>query len=178
MRLHLTTVQDIELRTYLFGAPERVAFLFHHPVPGPGDAAPGAEAHVSEVRLLDPNDYLHRDRHSVELAEHVRPALIRTAHQHGYAVAEAHAHGWPGPSTQFSPTDLDGLEQLGPHMTWRLPGRPYTALVLGPDSFDALQWHPDGRVTTIEALAVDGQREVPTGISVSYLAGVASGRTG
>jgi hypothetical protein len=52
----------------------------------------------------------------------VRPALIRIAHQHGYAVVEARAHHWPGPSARFSLIDLDGLEQLGPHMTWRLPG--------------------------------------------------------
>jgi hypothetical protein len=51
MRLHLTTVQDTELRTYLFGAPERVTFLFLHPVSG--DTIPGADAHVGEVRLLD-----------------------------------------------------------------------------------------------------------------------------
>jgi hypothetical protein len=91
---------------------------------------------------------------------------------------EAHAHRWLGPSTRFSPTDLDGLQQLGPHMTWRLPGRPYTALVLGPDSFDALQWHPDGRVTTIEALVVDGVHMAPAGVSVHYLAGVTGGSTG
>jgi hypothetical protein len=62
-------------------------------------------------------------------------------------------------------------------MTWRLPGRPYTALVLGPDSFDALQWHPDGRVTTIESLIVGEERTAPTGISISHLVGVTSGRT-
>jgi hypothetical protein len=59
----------------------------------------------------------------------------------------------------------------------RLPGRPYTALVLVPDSFDALQWHPDGRVTTIEALVVAEERTAPTGASVSAMAGVRSGRT-
>jgi hypothetical protein len=173
MRLHLTTAMYAELRTYLFGAPERVAFLLLHHVPG--DAASDVDAPVVGLRLLDPDDYLHRDRHGVELAEHVRPNVIRMAHQHGYAVVEAHAHGWPGPSTRFSRTDLDGLQQLGPHMTWRLPGRPYTALVLGPDSFDALQWHPDGRVSTIEALVADGQDMVPTGISVNHLAGVTTG---
>ena len=175
MRLHLTTAQHAELGTYLFGAAERVAFLFAHHAAV--DTAAATDVRVEEVRLLNRDDYLHRDRYGVELAEHVRPALIRTAHEHGYAVVEAHAHGWPGSSTRFSPTDLDGLEQLGPHMIWRLPGRPYTALVLGPDSFDALQWHPDGRVTTIEALIVDEVRTAPTGISVRCLAGVASGRT-
>ena len=173
MRLHLTATQYAELRTNLFGTPERLAFLFLHQVPC--DAEPWAVAHTSEVRLLDPSDYVRRNRHGVELAEHVRPALIHTAHQHGYAVVEAHAHDRPRPSTRFSPIDLDGLEQLGPHMTWRLPGRPYTAMVLGPDSFDALQWHPDGKVTAIKALVVDGEHTAPTGISANDLARITLG---
>jgi hypothetical protein len=36
-------------------------------------------------RLLNREDYLHRDRYGVELAEHMRAALIRSAHEHGYA---------------------------------------------------------------------------------------------
>jgi hypothetical protein len=175
VRLHLTAAQNAELRAYLFDVPERIAFLFLRL--GHGGAAPGVDAHVGDVRLLQPEDFLYRDRHGVELAEHVRPAVIRTAHQHGYAVAEAHAHNWPGPSTQFSWTDLDGLQRLGPHMTWRLPGRPYTALVFGPHSFDALQWHPDGRVTTVDALVADGKSSAPTGISLDCLAAVPPGRT-
>lgn len=167
MRLHLTAAQNADLRTYLFDLPERIVFLFIRP--GPGDAASGADARVGAVQLLEPGDYLHRDRHGVELAEHVRPAVIRTAHQHGYAVVEAHAHDWPGPSTRFSSTDLDGLQQLGPHMTWRLPGRPYTALVLGPEGFDALQWQSDGRVNTIDAFVVGGESKAPTGISLDRL---------
>jgi hypothetical protein len=175
VRLHLTAAHYADLRTYVFDLPERIAFLFLHL--DPGDAAPGADARVGAVRLLEPRDYLRRDRHGVELAEHVRPAVIRTAHQHGYAVVEAHAHDRPGPSTRFSSTDLDGLQQLGPHMTWRLPGQPYTALVLGPDSFDALQWHPDGRVTTIDALVAGGETAAPTGISLGCLDTVRHGRT-
>lgn len=169
MRLHLTGTQYTELRAHLFDAAERVAFLFTRL------AGSEHDAHVVEVRLLDEHDYQWRHGHGVELAEHVRPELIRTAHEHGYAVVEAHAHDWPGPRTQFSGIDLDGLCELGPHMTWRLPGRPYTALVLGPDSFDALQWHPGSEVTTIEALIVDGEHLCPTGLSIIRLADTPSG---
>jgi hypothetical protein len=105
-----------------------------------------------------------------------RLGLICVAHEHGNAVVEAHAHDWPGPNTRFSPVDLDGLGELGPHMTWRLPGRPYTALVLGRDSFDALQWHTGGEITTIEALIVDGEHQPPTGLSLARLAHTAAKR--
>jgi hypothetical protein len=169
MRLHLTAAQYGALRAYLFNAAERIGFLFTRP------AGAGQGVDVAKVRLLADHDYLRRDRHGVELAEHVRPELIRTAHQNGYAVVEAHAHDWPDARTRFSITDLDGLGDLGPHMTWRLPGRPYTALVLGQDSFDALQWHPTGEVTTIDALIIDGEHLNPTGLSIARLADIPSG---
>jgi hypothetical protein len=163
VRLHLTSMQYAELRTYLFHASERVAFLFT-PSTHSGD-----DAQVAMLWLLDDRDYRHANRLGVELAEHVRPELIRIAHQHRYAVTEAHAHDWPGPGTRFSTVDLNGLSDLGPHMTWRLDGQPYTALVLGPDSFDALQWHPSGEITTIDALLVNGEPLYPTGLSHARL---------
>lgn len=150
---------------YLLTAPERVAFLFARP-------RDRDEVHqVEHLRLLAPQDYLRRTRHGVELADHVRPEVIRAAHQQENAVVEAHAHGWPGHETGFSRTDLDGLQDLGPHMTWRLPARPYTALVFGPDSYDALVWQPDGSVTGLDALVVDGAPLAPTGRSLAALAG-------
>lgn len=161
MRLHLTTTQNDQLRAYLFDTSERVAFLFAALADG------GHDAHVAELWLLDEHDYQHTNRYGVELAEHVRPQLIRTAHQHEYAVIEAHAHDWPGRHTRFSTTDLDGLSELGPHMTWRLRGRPYTALVFGQDSFDALQWHSTGEVTTVDALVIDGKPVGPTALSLT-----------
>lgn len=164
MRIHLTADRYDAIHSYVFGADERVAFLF---ATRNGAAA---SPKVIDAWLPADHDYLERDRHGVELADHVRPQLIRIAHERGLAVIEVHAHNWPGPYTRFSFIDLDGLRDLGPHMTWRLPGRPYTALVLGPDSFDALQWHPSGAITSIEALEVDGEAYHPTGLSIGSLA--------
>jgi hypothetical protein len=163
MRLHLAAKDHGDLRRYLFDAAERVAFLFTR------EASTG-DAEVVELRLLEERDYAWRHKHGVELADHVRPGVIRAAHEQHFAVVEAHAHGWRGPSTRFSYVDLDGLQELGPHMTWRLPGRPYTALVLGLESFDALVWGSDGSITGLEALVVDGAKMRPTGLSLTHLA--------
>jgi hypothetical protein len=54
-------------------------------------------------------------------------------------------------------------------MAWRLPGRPYIALVLGPDSFDGLVWHDRDRVTELDALVVGHTRLYPTNMSVARL---------
>src|SRR6185437_10424812 len=99
MRLQLTAAQHTELRSHLFDAVERVAFLFTR-------TTDGGDAHVAKVQFLTEGDYQWRHAHGVELADHVRPGFIRTAHEEGYAIVEAHAHGWPGPHTRFSSTDL------------------------------------------------------------------------
>ena len=166
MRLHLSAEQHERLLTYLFrdGDRERVAFLY----------ADGADAHTRQLHLLDDGDYARRSRHGVELRDHVRPAVIRTAQKNGCAVVESHAHHWPGPGTRFSRTDLTGLDELGPHMLWRLRGAPYTALVFGPDSFDALQWRPGRDVGTIDGLFIDTLLRRPSGLSTHARVGTGS----
>jgi hypothetical protein len=161
MRIHLSADQHDRLLTYLFADDdlERVAFLY-------ADIAfDRTDAYTRRLDLLDDDDYVRRSRHGAELSDAVRPAVIRTAHDNGYAVVETHAHRWPGARTRFSRTDVAGLDELGPHMLWRLAGIPYTALVFGPDSFDALQWQPGGAVTTIDGLVIEGVLDRPTGLT-------------
>jgi hypothetical protein len=162
MRLQLTTTQHDELRGYLLGDTETAAFLYA--------AEHDDVLRVEEVQLLEPQDYLAATQHGLTSSDSVRPAVIRKAHAQQHALVEAHAHHRPGRATRFSRTDLEGLDALGPHMTWRLPQHPYTALVLGPDSFDALQWHTGGHVTVPEALIVGSQPRYPTGLSAPLLA--------
>ncbi|GAA1646511.1 hypothetical protein ACFQY4_05400 [Catellatospora bangladeshensis] len=163
MRLHLTADHYERVLRYLAAPTERIAFIYTRP------AADGPDQHGVEVELLHDDEYTASDRHGVELADHVRPQLIRTAHEHDYGIVEAHAHLWRGPRTQFSDIDLDGLRELGPHMTWRLPGRPYIALVLGPDSFDALSWQTCSPASGIDALVAGEQVMYPTGRSGARL---------
>jgi hypothetical protein len=158
MRLHLDRALFNDLLAYLDTNRERVAFLRTTPA--------GHGCRVSDVRRLDDHtDYLDQRVDGAELADHVRPAVLRWAHDNDSGLAEAHWHGRPGPSTAFSRTDHDGLRQLAPHVLWRLPGRPYVALVLGPDSFDAMVWFRPHETTPLDAMVVGDIVHLPTGLS-------------
>lgn len=170
MRLLLTADQYQAIRMYLAAPTERIAFCYTRPA-GQLDA----DQQVVGIELPARQQYTATTRHGAELTDDVRPHLIQHAHQHGYGLVEAHEHGWPGTRTRFSGIDLDGLADLGPHMTWRLPGRPYIALVFGPDSFDALVFHPGRRITNLDELHAAEQILRPTGLSLTTVTTVSEG---
>jgi hypothetical protein len=67
--------------------------------------------------------------------------MILRAHQTDTALVEAHSHPFTtARRLRFSPSDCSGLSDVGPHVAWRLPGRPYIALVFGWNGFDSLYW--------------------------------------
>ena len=118
---------------------EHAAFLFASPVLG-------GDLRVVEVTELAPADFVKQSSEYAELREHVLQGMIVRAHQTGTALIEAHSHPFArGPQIRFSRIDCEGLEQVGPHVSWRLPGRPYVALVFGRDAFDSLYWEGSGQ---------------------------------
>jgi hypothetical protein len=152
------------LASYLHAPHERMAFLLAAPT---GQATWSVSA---ELYLSDELDYAYQGRFGMELADHVRPQVLRWAHEAGAALVEVHAHDLPGPTT-FSPTDLDGLEEVVPQMLWRLPGRPYIAVVIGPDSLDALVWHAADAAHPLDAVRLGDTVAGPTGLAAQRLAG-------
>lgn len=95
-----------------------------------------------DIELLGPSDFALQKSDYLELTDDTRRRLIKKAHQSGFSLAEAHSHPSPWPA-EFSLADRVGLETTVPHMLWRLPNRPYTAMVVSPGSFDGLVWVPD-----------------------------------
>jgi hypothetical protein len=150
------------LRRYLDTDRERMAFLL---------ASPGGGDHWivrDEQYLVDGDDYDYQGPFGMELADHIRPDVIGWAHGAGFALVEVHAHLLPAP-TSFSPTDLSGLADVVPHMLWRLPGRPYTALVFGLTDVDALTWETADKPNAVESVLLGNETRMPTGIGASQL---------
>lgn len=113
---------------------EQGAFLFASP------AGNGA-LRIVDTKVLSPEDFTIQTAHYLELQENVLQKMILRAHQTNTALVEAHSHPFAeGPRVRFSPLDCEGLADIGPHVSWRLPGRPYVALVLGWSEFDSLYW--------------------------------------
>ena len=75
----------------------------------------------------------------VELPDDARQEVIKWASVAGGCLIEAHSHGRWSPAA-FSPYDLRGLDDWVQHLWWRLPDRPYAAIVTSHIDFDALAW--------------------------------------
>jgi len=104
----------------------------------------------------------------IELSDESRIAIIKKAHQTNTALIELHSHPFNSPwAAAFSLADMNGFEETVPHMLWRLPGRPYAAIVVSPCGFDSLVWLKDPHSPKcLSALRVDSELRKPTGMTL------------
>ena len=95
------------------------------------------------------------------------------AHDLGASIIEAHSHPYAYEhAAAFSTFDLGCLADVVPHVMWRLPGRPYVAMVFAPAGFDGLAWDRDPRAASCAPwLAVDDQLLDPTGFTFERIGG-------
>ena len=120
---------------------------------------------VVDSVILRPTDFVVQTAHHLELLDDVLQDMILRAHRTDTTLVEAHSHPTRGPRVRFSSLDRRELADLGPHVCWRLPRRPYVALVFGLDAFDSLYWagadrHPRGFVDLLvgtQLLRASGQ---------------------
>lgn len=119
------------------------------------------------VRELDlPQDGVESTGSEFHLAvdDAVIARVIKRAHDTKLCIVELHSHPFDD-GAEFSPSDLAGLDELVPHVRWRLRGRPYAALVVAPDGFDGLAWIEAGERfgSEVSRVEVDEEVQVPSG---------------
>jgi hypothetical protein len=128
-----------------------------------------AEARQFRLRQWRPvpaSGFESRSDHHLVLADDFRAEIIKWAWDSGSSLVEAHSHDFG--IARFSPSDMSGLREWLPHLWWRLRGRPYGAVVVDGDTFDALAWvasaDPPEHVVGIE---LDGGGFLPaTGLTL------------
>jgi hypothetical protein len=156
--IEMTNEHYDRLRQHLRGDVEQVAFLFTEPYAG------DQRLRVRHLHLISGDEFSHQSGYHVELADEVRPTLIKRAWDEDACLIEAHSH-LQGPA-RFSWSDMAGFEDWVRHIKWRLQGRPYAALVIAADGFDALVWD-DEEPASIDALeVVPGRHLEPTGYTL------------
>jgi hypothetical protein len=143
---------------------EEAAFLFVRDEPG---------AMVRRLTFVDwiaveRAGFMYQSSGYLELADEMRPRIIKRAHDLDACIVEMHSHPYPWPAA-FSSIDLAGLEEFVPHVRWRLKGKPYVAIVVAPSGFDAMAWtDPSGNPESISGIAVAGNLIPPTGITLAH----------
>jgi hypothetical protein len=129
---------------------------------------------VDGIEIMVGADIASQSKLHVELADDVRPRVIKTAWDNSRCLIEAHSHGDWG-NAQFSPSDLHGFGEWVAHVRWRLRGRPYVALVKAGETWDALAWIDSDEPATIEAIEVMSsdmiiETVIPTNATAAKLA--------
>ena len=143
--LHCNTAAYTGLLTFLSSEMERFVFLHLSSREGHDDTWD-----IAQIQALDADtDYETQSELHLVVSDAARRNAIRIAHQNNYALAEA---------------DMNSLSEAVPQLLWRLPGRPYIALVLTDSNFDALVFSAGG-IDTLGAWVIDGQAIAPTGLS-------------
>ncbi len=143
---------------------EQVAFVLAETVVGDN----GVRFTGRELYLVPPEDFAIHESFHVTLTDEAQARIIKLAWGNKLALTEFHSHrdlNWPA---QFSPSDLEGLNEFVPHVRWRLKAQPYLAVVAGSSDYDALVWRtetPEG----LGAILVGTQALVPTGLTMQAL---------
>lgn len=141
---------------------EQAAFMFAKTA----NLAGGPQFVVEAIRLLGHGDFLVHCGDQIELADSCRSSVIKEAHVRDTVLIEIHSHPFPWPA-QFSYADYLGLRETVPHMLWRLPSRPYVALVAAPTGFDGLLWSNNFETPEpLNAMVVGSQRHAPSNLSM------------
>ena len=162
----------IELRPGSYGAlcehllpdepeAEQAAFLFARP-----DATDGQlRLHVIDHYLVPSDEFRIRTLGHLDLLEETHERMIKRAHDLEAGIIEMHSHPYTTHGAAcFSLSDRNGLADVVPHVMWRLPGRPYAAIVIAPEGLDALVWHKRGaEPRTVDAVLDGGRLLRPTG---------------
>jgi hypothetical protein len=153
-----------DLLTHLASSEdEQVAFLF--------TAVPerGKPLEAIELYRVPAEGFNDQSPFYLALSDETRAYVFGRATELDGGLVEAHSH-LRGPAG-FSRTDLEGFEEWVPHVRWRLPDRPYVALVFAGREFDALVWNRGKEPGPLGGILIDGVRsEKPTGFTHECLA--------
>jgi hypothetical protein len=123
---------------------------------------------AQDFMLVGEDGFWAQDDDYIELSDETRISIIKKAHRTNTALVELHSHPFDGPwAPAFSIADMNGFRETVPHMWWRLPSRPYAAIVVAPSGFDSLVWKrsPHSPVS-LTALRMDGEALLPTGMTL------------
>lgn len=134
---------------------------------------------VKDIRLISGADFKTQESDYIELSDEARISVIKKAHREDYALIEIHSHPFPGKwAAGFSQADMNGFAETVPNMLWRLPNRPYSAIVAAHSGFDALTWPVSfTEPESISALIVNNEISKPTNYTLGGMNGKYSRRT-
>lgn len=142
MKYVLVIPQHVErtLRDHLFQSElEQAAFLFARPV----EISDELRMEATDIYAVPREGWDVQLEVYLELNDSERAKIMKMARDRGLAIIDCHSHPGSGDDVWFSPSDKDGITDFAGYVKWKLDGKPYTAMVWGESSIDAVIWHGD-----------------------------------
>lgn len=138
------------------------------------------DLHLEALERVQPDGFSFQSGYHIELRQEAMSQAIKRAWESNTALVEFHSHpsqiGWFRKRrvlAHFSQSDIYGFREWVPHVLWRLRRQPYLAVVVAPESFDALIWQPGDAVMNprglFNFLLDDGRELKPTGETLRLL---------
>ena len=144
------------------GLHEQAAFLFV----SKSESVDQINFDVLDTVKLVSDDFESQYSDYLELADNTWSKLIKHAHNLNASLVEIHSHLTPN-SAEFSYADYKGLKETVPYIWWRLANRPYLAIVITNNGFDALVWLDDPNTPkNLDGLLVGDHQLCPTNYSI------------
>jgi hypothetical protein len=147
-----------QLRAHFFQNDlEQAAFLFARAKSNASDLV----IDVFDAYLVPPEGWIIQHEVYLELKDEERAKVMAQARKLGAAIVDCHSHPGSGADVWFSPSDRAGISDFAQYAKWKLDGRPFTALVFGEKSVDAVMW--DEKFTSAHQVSVIdfGDRRMP-----------------
>ncbi len=144
MRYVVTIPEAVEraVRAHLFQNDlEQGAFLFARPK----EWADELRLEAVDAYLVPPDGWESQHEVYLQMSDAERAKIMKLARDGGFAIIDCHSHPDSGDDVWFSPSDRQGITEFAGYAKWKLDGRPYTAMVWGEASLDAVAWYRDFR---------------------------------
>jgi proteasome lid subunit RPN8/RPN11 len=152
-----------DLRTHLTDGKEEDSAFIYTKVNMYGDKC---QLEFIDWDPITDKDYQSRSAFHLWLSDEMRAHVIKRAHDLDAALVEFHSHPGDEPA-RFSSSDFSGFSEFVPHVLWRLPERPYSAVVFTDTNFDGLVWLTDEEhPIQLSGISVEEQILEPTTLSL------------
>jgi hypothetical protein len=89
---------------------------------------------------IGPSGWQVQSPYYLEMQDKERARVMKIARDNEAMLVECHSHPGSGAMALFSPSDHAGLADFVQYAHWKLPNRPYAAIVWGEESFDGQIW--------------------------------------
>ncbi|MBI4167596.1 MAG: hypothetical protein HY515_01425 [Candidatus Aenigmarchaeota archaeon] len=152
--------QNIESALYqhLFkNKVEQGAFIFARPI----ESSTELRIEAVDVYLIPPSGWQAQLDVYLEMTDAERAKIMKIARDRNLAVIDCHSHPGSKDNVWFSPSDRRGIREFATYVKWKLDGKPFTAMVWGESSVDAVIWHGDFKdAQTVDEICITGSTPI------------------